>query len=360
MTFAFEALPIENKEILRQGVLRVFDRDIATAQCTFSSRNYVFIFGEGCFPAIIRVGIETTLHDVQDVLSELMWIDDLKNDVANICQPIPSPGNRMVERVTVGEVVYLVTMFRKANGAIFPDRYWDASYFYHAGALLGKIHRTSSEGYQRGFRYKRRHWDEDPSYDFSAFDDYFAQDVRQDAQAVLQRIQGIPRDPRWYGMIHGDYHCGNMFCDWGELWAFDFDDCCYGYFMFDIACLAHVLIHSHVYAARHPEMTSHDRLLGEDGILTHIRAGYTAEYVLPEAHWALFHDFFRLRMAQIVSIHIRLKLYPKDMMIALDESMLAYLKCDKDPIDRLDEVQQAVGRRLTPEQRQAIAKVMTG
>ncbi|MEG0369571.1 MAG: hypothetical protein RR593_06175, partial [Hungatella sp.] len=154
MTFTFETLPIEGKEILRQGILERFHRDISTVSCAFSTRNYVFIFGEGCFPAIIRVGAETPQRSVQDVLSEIMWMDDLKNDVHNICQPIPSLENRMVERITSGESLYLVTMFRKANGAIFPDTQWDADYFYNAGALLGKIHRTSSEEYQRGFRYK--------------------------------------------------------------------------------------------------------------------------------------------------------------------------------------------------------------
>ncbi|MEG0688445.1 MAG: hypothetical protein RR466_07140 [Hungatella sp.] len=149
MTFTFETLPIEGKEILRQGILERFHRDISTVSCAFSSRNYVFIFGEGCFPAIIRVGAETPERSAQDVLSELMWMDDLKNDVHNICQPIPSLGNRMVERIAVGEVVYLATMFRKANGAIFPETQWSTDYFYNVGALLGKIHRTTSERLKR-------------------------------------------------------------------------------------------------------------------------------------------------------------------------------------------------------------------
>ncbi|MEG1947685.1 MAG: phosphotransferase [Lachnospiraceae bacterium] len=356
MKFTFDTLPIEGKEILKQGILECFHRDISTVSCTFSSRNYVFIFGEGCFPAIIRVGAETPECGAQDVLSEIMWMDDLKNDVHNICQPIPSLGNRMVEKIAVGEVVYLVTMFRKANGATFPDTQWNAEHFYNAGALLGKIHRISSEGYQRGFRYKRRHWDESIFCDFSCFEGSFASDVQQDAQAVLQRIQSIPRDPRWYGMIHGDFHNGNLFYDWGELWAFDFDDCCYGYFMYDIACLAHIFIHGTNYAAAHPDMTSHDRILGENGILTHIRAGYTSEYSLPEEQWELFDEFFRLRVAEIACLHIYYDIYPKDIMLAIQEPMLAYLKRDKSPIDRIDEVWEVSATRMTPEIYQLIAQ----
>ncbi|MEG1641000.1 MAG: phosphotransferase, partial [Ruthenibacterium sp.] len=265
MTFTFETLPIDGKELLRQGILERFHRDISTVSCAFSSRNYVFIFGDGCFPAIVRVGTETPERNAQDVLSELMWMDDLKNDVHNICQPIPSLENRMVERIPSGEKVHLVTMFRKANGAIFPDTQWTTEFFYNVGALLGKIHRTTSEGYQRGFRYKRRNWDENLVCDFSCYEGSFASAAYQDAETVLKKIQSIPRDPRWYGMIHGDFRNGNLFYDWGELWAFDFDDCCYGYFMYDITCLAHTFINSRGYVGASPDLTAHERMLGENG-----------------------------------------------------------------------------------------------
>ncbi|MEG0824685.1 MAG: phosphotransferase [Oscillospiraceae bacterium] len=360
MTFTFETLPIKGKEILREGILEHFHRDISTVPCVFGSRNYAFIFGEGCFPAIIRVGAETAQQGVQDVLSELMWLDDLKNDIPNICQPIPSLENRMVERIAVGEVVYLVTMFRKANGATFPDTQWNAEHFYNAGALLGKIHRISSEGYQRGFRYKRRHWDESVFCDFSCFEGSFASAVQQDAQAVLQRIQRIPRDPRWYGMIHGDFQNGNLFCDWGELRVFGFDDCCYGYFMYDIVALAHIFIHGLNYAGARPGMTARDCMLGQDGILTHIRAGYTSEYSLPEEQWELFDDFFRLRVAQIVSYQLHLKLHQKDIQFALFEPILAYLKCDQSPIDQIDEVKRVAFSRLTPEIYRVLSQSFTG
>lgn len=360
MTFTFETLPIANKDILREGILERFERDIAPVSCAFSSRNYIFIFGEGCFPAIIRVSLETPHRKTEDVLSELMWVDDLKNDVANVCQPIPSLGHRLVERISVGDNVYLVTMFRKANGAIFPDVHWDSAYFYNAGVLLGKIHRTSHEGYMRGFRYKRKQWDESPYCNFFAFDDYFSPESRQETENLLERIKSIPQDPRWYGMIHGDFHNGNMFCDWGDLWAFDFDDCCYGYFMFDIVCIAHICIHSPSYAANFPDATARERLLGENGILTHLRAGYTSEYQLPDEQWELFDDFFRLRIVQIMNIQISNQMYSREITLALNEASFAYLQRDKPPIDRMEEVRAESRSRMTPELLAQLTKTVMG
>lgn len=319
----------------------------------------MFIFGEGCFPAVIRVSVEHPHRTATDVLSELMWIDDLKNDVTTVCQPLPSLENRMVERISVNGMVYLATMFRKANGSIFPAKDWTPRYFYDAGVLLGKIHRTSSEGYQNGFRYKRRHWDEHPFYDFAPYDKFYSPQVRADAEAVLRKIQSIPRTPLCYGMIHGDYHSGNMFCDWGDLWAFDFDDCCYGYFMFDIVCIAHIGVNSMAYASKYPDITARDRLLGQEGILTQIRAGYSTQWNLPDEQWELFDDFFRLRVAQIMNIHILLKMYPVDMMLVLDEPMAEYLKYDRSPIDKIEGVRRAFKERLTPEQIAILSKGIT-
>lgn len=91
-------------------------------------------------------------------------------------------------------------------------------------------------------------------------------------------------------------------------------------------------------------------LLIEHKLRTIFRAGYSSEYQLPEEQWALVHDFFRLRVAQVATIHLVYKMFPRDILIVLEEPMLAYLKYDKLPIDRLEEVQKETLLRLTPEQ----------
>lgn len=130
--------------------------------------------------------------------------------------------------------------------------------------------------------------------------------------------------------------------------------------MFDVVCIAHICIHSPRYATNYPDATAHERLLGENGILTHLRAGYTSEYQLPDEQWELFDDFFRLRIMQIMSIHISHKMYPRDIILALDEPSLAYLQRDKPPIDRMEEVREVSGSRMTPELHAQIIKSVMG
>ena len=41
-----------------------------------------------------------------------------------------------------------------------------------------------------------------------------------------------------YGLIHNDFNDGNFTVDYdnGDITVFDFDDCCYFWFMYDLAC----------------------------------------------------------------------------------------------------------------------------
>jgi Ser/Thr protein kinase RdoA (MazF antagonist) len=53
---------------------------------------------------------------------------------------------------------------------------------------------------------------------------------------VLARLRSLPRTAESYGMIHQDAHPGNFFVDDDyNLTLFDFDDCVYGHFIYDIA-----------------------------------------------------------------------------------------------------------------------------
>jgi len=45
----------------------------------------------------------------------------------------------------------------------------------------------------------------------------------------------LPKDRAGYGLIHQDAHGGNFFIKDGAITLFDFDDCMYGWFIYDIA-----------------------------------------------------------------------------------------------------------------------------
>ena len=317
----FSALKIPHKEELRQVLLERFGRDIAEASCHFSSRNYAFVFSQGCFPAALRVSIG---HDKSkaDVISELMWVDDLRLSITTISQVVTSLRDRIVEEFDFGSTHYRATLFRKANGDVLPPTHWNDVYFRNAGRLLGQIHRTSVTEYDMGFRYNRCHWQNKPSFQLQALVGCVPDPVLGAAQSLLAKIQALPQEASYYNMIHGDYQMGNLFVDWDTVWDFDFDDCCYGFFMMDVGCCLHRWVTERSFR---PEVSRENLLYGPGGILEIFRAGYEEFYTLPNSQWALLDDFLRLRTVESLVILEESQALPPDLMPIVKDALGSYL-----------------------------------
>ena len=61
--------------------------------------------------------------------------------------------------------------------------------------------------------------------------------VRDRIRSLLDEILSLPKDRDLYGLIHGDFNDGNFTVDYtnGDMTAFDFDDCCYYWFVYELA-----------------------------------------------------------------------------------------------------------------------------
>ena len=51
-------------------------------------------------------------------------------------------------------------------------------------------------------------------------------------------MHALPKDADAYGLTHNDFNDVNFIVDYdnGDITVFDFDDCCYFWFMYDLAC----------------------------------------------------------------------------------------------------------------------------
>lgn len=61
--------------------------------------------------------------------------------------------------------------------------------------------------------------------------------VRDKILAHLKIIKELPKDRESYGLLHGDFNDGNFTVDYtnGDITAFDFDDACYFWFVYELA-----------------------------------------------------------------------------------------------------------------------------
>jgi Ser/Thr protein kinase RdoA (MazF antagonist) len=66
------------------------------------------------------------------------------------------------------------------------------------------------------------------------------------AEANLSYLRQLPTPPDAFGLIHQDAHTGNLFVDeHGQITLFDFDDCVYGHFVYDIAMVIFYAVTNH-------------------------------------------------------------------------------------------------------------------
>jgi Ser/Thr protein kinase RdoA (MazF antagonist) len=131
---------------------------------------------------------------------------------------------------------FLCTAFVKARGGIVRKGQFNDRLYLNYGRLLGRMHVLAKDYTPSSPAWKRYAWDgpenSTPDRQLPATEVV----IRQKYQAVLDHLHSLPRDRDGYGMIHQDAHTGNLFVDDDYIMTlFDFDDCVYGHFIYDIA-----------------------------------------------------------------------------------------------------------------------------
>ena len=99
------------KKELREKLLECYNVDIDNAVLEYSTQHYAFIFANK--PYMIRVSM-TPRRTRQEILSELLWVDDLKLFKQTICEPELSVKNNIMEEFEINGTLYRASMFRTA------------------------------------------------------------------------------------------------------------------------------------------------------------------------------------------------------------------------------------------------------
>ena len=207
-------------------------------------RNQVFVCakdGENRF--ILRCSVLEDRTE-EDYLAETEFVHYLALRGAPVADVIPSVNGRLVESFVWEDKQVFVCLFAYAKGMLLCDngyRYRDGApleeYFYNTGKALGSIHRLSKQ-------YAPVH--RRPSF-FDKYNLDFVNRLIPDRyqalkQAIARRLESyrtLPTDKAAFGLVHFDYCDGNYHVDLntGEITVFDFDNCIYCWYMFDLAHL---------------------------------------------------------------------------------------------------------------------------
>ncbi len=178
------------------------------------------------------------------VASELTWLDALAHGTTvSVQTPQRSPDGKMIvlgEHIGVSEP-YPVTVLSWLDGQILTQDQRSPHHFYRLGQLVSKLHHHA------------QHWTPSvelnrPIYDAASvleFDvasrNQLPENVRgylRMLHAQLQEVeQHLGKSPERFGLIHSDLSFGNVLFTADEVSPIDFDDCGFGYYLYDLAVI---------------------------------------------------------------------------------------------------------------------------
>ena len=219
-----------------------------------------------------------------DCLAETEFVHWLAQNGAPVADVIPSANGRLVEcPEDHGEKKY-VSLFAYAKGMLLCDngyRYREGApleeYFFNTGKALGKIHRLS-----KLYQPAHRRPDYFDKYNTAYMDRLIPAEYGELKKAIadrLDRFRALPRDGEAYGLVHFDFSDGNYHIDMntGELTVFDFDNCMYCWYMFD---LANLWTHGVGWFRQEPDAGK--RMQGMAWYFNTVLEGYRSETDVPE------------------------------------------------------------------------------
>ena len=227
-----------------KALYAIQDYDCAPVPGHPGGRNLILVCSRnGEKKYVLRIS-EMEDRSEEDYLAETEFIHYLAENGAPVADVVPSVHGRLVECVMEdGKEVY-ISLFEYARGMLLCDngyRYREGApieeYFHNTGRALGAIHRLSK-------RYSPVHRRPAFSERYSAeYIDRLIPDSHGELKkAILRRLEEyrtLPTDPEAYGLVHFDFCDGNYHVDLntGEITVFDFDNCIYCWYMFDLAHL---------------------------------------------------------------------------------------------------------------------------
>ncbi len=177
---------------------------------------------------VVRVSHESH-RTVEQLLGELEFVSMLSGQGAPVAAPVRLAGDHYIESLDG----YHACVFEKVEG-IRVHQPMDDDVVIAWGESIGLFHKLAA-----GFKpsHPRQDWVADGNHQFHERIPPEQTRILERADALMSRLAELPCDDDVFGLIHSDAHPGNFLVDGDELTFFDFDDCLYAWFGYDLATL---------------------------------------------------------------------------------------------------------------------------
>jgi len=205
--------------------------------------NLVYHFESDGQSRILRISFRSdrTLELIQ---AELHFANYLAANGVLVSRSIPSRNGNLIETLQAEGIIFYAVSFVGGRGMRVPDngyRYREGvpieEYFKNWGHVLGQMHRMTKTYKPISETIRRPEWHTWEYYGGFPYADGLPI-INKKYDQLIAELHALPKDVDSYGLIHNDFNDGNFTVDYdsGDITVFDFDDCCYFWFMYDIAC----------------------------------------------------------------------------------------------------------------------------
>ncbi|HZR42496.1 MAG TPA: phosphotransferase [Ktedonobacteraceae bacterium] len=191
------------------------------------------------------------IHDPEklsrDVLrSELQWLVALRRDIGVVVpEPLVNIDGDLLTEVTSDDVAgsRVIVVFHWVEGEIRNARLGTRE-FAAVGSFMARLH-EHARSFQPppGFTRPRLDWNwlfgpTAPLGSGRGKEVFSSQDMavfQRTGEFIRQQMQQLGEGPEVFGLIHSDLHQFNYLFYCGEVRAIDFQDCGWGYYLYDMA-----------------------------------------------------------------------------------------------------------------------------
>ena len=284
-------------KILEQAVklFSLEDFDCHEVEGHEGGRNRIFICSKGDEKKFVLRISATGDRTEKDYLAETEFVRYLAENGAPVADVIPSAGGKFVEVIDGADSVaagddgaapVFISLFEYAKGMLLVDkgyRYREGAplseYFLNTGKTLGKIHSLSKKFEPIASHRRQDYFDKyKMEYINRLIPDKYSE-LKSSVAARLEKFRTLPTNAQSYGLVHFDFSDGNYHIDMdtGAITVFDFDNCLYCWYMFD---LANLWLHNEGWTRQEPDPGKRFKLLQQCFDLQ--LQGYKTETEVPD------------------------------------------------------------------------------
>ncbi|WP_444643851.1 phosphotransferase enzyme family protein [Caproiciproducens sp. R1] len=245
---------IDTPEVLLETVRREFERmflfpDHAEIELLKNSENLTFTVSSPVRKAVLRVN-RPGYHTKEELLAELQWMEQIRRGGKLIVpQAFPGRNGSLLQSFRSPEsgVEYDCSLFSFLPGKAVCELHGQQllDRVSQVGAAAAILH-TQVQKEADTARFRRFTWDfesllgENARWgSWSNYPGLTQKDrilFRQASTIIEGRLSNYGKEPDRYGLIHSDLHLSNVIMDGEKLQIIDFDDCGFGWFLYDLGC----------------------------------------------------------------------------------------------------------------------------